>query len=329
MLPLVYHASYSQLALPSHHRFPISKYRALYDYLLSQGLAQQSQFISPTKVSVEYLTALHNQSYVEDFISGELDSKLMRRIGFPWSKALVERTLYSVAGTALTCKQAITHGCAIHLSGGYHHAHQQFGSGYCIFNDLALAAVHSLQIDDIETVLIFDCDVHQGDGTATMAAEHRSVITCSIHCQENFPARKQQSDYDIELPRGTSDKEYVETVSQTLAYLIRIHKPDLIIYDAGVDIHKDDNLGHLDVSTAGLLKRDSEVIRQAKMAEIPIACVIGGGYSKEMETLSLRHSQLVIAANSIWQLPAQGHRQARYCKQPHSTKQGVLYATRD
>ncbi|MCG9730204.1 histone deacetylase [Shewanella sp. Isolate13] len=300
-LPLVYHASYSQLALPSNHRFPISKYHALYDYLLNQGIATPSQFISPTKADFEYLAALHEQGYVEDFISGELDSKIMRRIGFPWSEHLVKRTLYSVAGTALTCKLAIKHGCALHLSGGYHHAHQHFGSGYCIFNDLALAAVYSLQIDNIETVLIFDCDVHQGDGTATMMTSHDEIITSSIHCQQNFPARKQISDYDIELSRGTSDKEYLETVKQTLAYLIRLHKPDLIIYDAGVDIHTDDNLGYFDVSTAGIRERDNEVIRQAKMAKIPIACVIGGGYSKDMVKLSLLHSQLFIAANSIWQ----------------------------
>ncbi|GIU24252.1 histone deacetylase [Shewanella schlegeliana] len=297
---MVYHASYSQLALPSNHRFPITKYRALYDYLLSQGIATQSQFISPIKASFEAITTLHDKSYVKDFISGDIDSKIMRRIGFPWSKHIVERTLYSIAGTALTCKLAIEHGCALHLSGGYHHAHQHFGSGYCIFNDLALAAVYSLQIENIETVLIFDCDVHQGDGTATLAQSSSQIITCSIHCQENFPARKQVSDYDIELARGSSDKEYVETVKQTLAYLIRLHQPDLIIYDAGVDIHTDDNLGHLDVSTDGIRERDSEVICQAKMAKIPIACVIGGGYSKEMAELSLRHSQLFIAANSIW-----------------------------
>ncbi|GIU08207.1 MULTISPECIES: histone deacetylase [unclassified Shewanella] len=301
MIPLIYHASYSKLALPSTHRFPITKYQALYDYLLEQGIAEPSQFIAPENTSTQNLKQLHQASYVDDFINGTINSKDLRRIGFPWSKALIERTLYSVAGTALTCEQAITHGCAIHLSGGYHHAHHQFGSGYCIFNDLALAANASLQLDHIETVLIFDCDVHQGDGTATIAQSLEQVITCSIHCQQNFPARKQVSDYDVELPRGTQDKHYLETVSQTLAYLIRLHKPDLIIYDAGVDIHSDDNLGYLNISTDGIYARDLEVIHQAKTAQIPIACVIGGGYSKESIPLSERHSQLFIAANNIWQ----------------------------
>ncbi|MDR8523252.1 histone deacetylase family protein [Shewanella fidelis] len=301
MLPLIYHASYSKLALPATHQFPGSKYQHLYEYLIEQGIALSCQFLAPEKVTQKYLTQLHEPSYVASFIDGSIDSKALRRIGFPWSKALVERTLYSVAGTALTCEQAIEHGCALHLSGGYHHAHHEYGSGYCIFNDLALAAMHSLQNDNIETVLIFDCDVHQGDGTATIVQSNNNIITCSLHCQENFPSRKQQSDYDIEIARGTEDKQYLETVTQTLAYLIRLHQPDLIIYDAGVDIHQDDRLGYLQISDQGLLERDKLILQQAKSANIPIACVIGGGYSKDITQLTQRHSQLFIAANDVWQ----------------------------
>lgn len=301
MLPLIYHASYSKLALPATHQFPGSKYQHLYEYLIEQGIALSSQFLAPEKVTQKYLTQLHEPSYVASFIDGSIDSKALRRIGFPWSEALVERTLYSVAGTALTCEQAIEHGCALHLSGGYHHAHHEYGSGYCIFNDLALAAIHSLQNDNIETVLIFDCDVHQGDGTATIVQSNSNIITCSLHCQENFPSRKQRSDYDIEIARGTEDKQYLETVTQTLAYLIRLHQPDLIIYDAGVDIHQDDRLGYLQISDQGLLERDKLILQQAKSANIPIACVIGGGYSKDIAKLTQRHSQLFIAANDLWQ----------------------------
>ncbi|MCL1148045.1 histone deacetylase [Shewanella marinintestina] len=300
MIPLIYHASYSKLALPATHQFPTTKYRYLYNYLLQQGIAKPSQFITPEKATAQYLSQLHCASYVDNFITGTIDARALRRIGFPWSEALVERTLYSVAGTALACDQAIKYGCAIHLSGGYHHAHHDFGSGYCIFNDLALAALNSLQNKNIDTVLIFDCDVHQGDGTATISQSIPQIISCSIHCQENFPARKQHSDYDIELARGTGDKAYLETVNQTLAYLIRLHKPDLIIYDAGVDIHNDDRLGHLAISDDGIYARDALVIQQAKSAEIPIACVIGGGYSKDTPQLNYRHSQLFIAAKAIW-----------------------------
>ncbi|MCK8044143.1 histone deacetylase [Shewanella sp. 1CM18E] len=301
MLPLVYHASYSKLALPANHQFPSTKYRYLYDYLLQQGIAIKPQFIAPEKVTAKYLNQLHDSDYVAKFIDGTIDNKAMRRIGFPWSEALVERTLYSVAGTALTCEQAIEHGCALHLSGGYHHAHHEFGSGYCIFNDLALAAMHCLQNDNIETVLIFDCDVHQGDGTATIVQSNPNIITCSVHCQKNFPSRKQHSDYDIELTRGTEDKQYLETVNQTLAYLIRLHRPDLIIYDAGVDIHQDDRLGYLNITSQGIFERDKLVLQQAKSAKIPVACVIGGGYSRDITKLNQRHSQLFIAANQVWQ----------------------------
>lgn len=300
MIPLIYHASYSKLALPSKHRFPSTKYRYLYEYLLEQKIASQSQFFASEKVTQNQLASIHCLNYVREFIAGTLDTKSMRRIGFPWSETLVERTLYSVAGTELTCLKAIEYGCAIHLSGGYHHAHHQFGSGFCIFNDISYAALQALKQPNIETVLIFDCDVHQGDGTATITTTFDNIITCSIHCQQNFPAQKQRSNYDIELPRGTADKQYLETVQQTLAYLIRLHQPDLIIYDAGVDIHIDDNLGYLDISTNGIFVRDENVIQQAKSAEIPIACVIGGGYSNDKDLLNIRHSQLFLAANTVW-----------------------------
>lgn len=300
MLPLIYHASYSKLALPSKHRFPATKYLYLYQYLLQQGIAKQSQFFAAEQVTPKALAKTHCADYVSRFINGTLDTKSIRRIGFPWSESLVARTLHSVAGTQLACLKALEYGCAIHLSGGYHHAHHRFGSGFCIFNDLTYAAQQALKQPGIDNVLIFDCDVHQGDGTATTASAFDKIITCSIHCQHNFPARKQQSNYDIELPRGTTDKYYLETVSQTLSYLIRLHQPDLIIYDAGVDIHTDDNLGYFNISTEGIFARDKVVIQQAYSAKIPIACVIGGGYSNEQHQLNIRHSQLFLAANTVF-----------------------------
>lgn len=299
-LPLVYHASYSKLALPSHHRFPSSKFQRLHQYLLENGLARPSQFHTPVPVTSTDLYTIHDKLYVDNVLAGTLETSAMRRIGFVWSQMLIERTLHSVAGTALCAQLAMSTGAALHLSGGYHHAHHEFGSGYCIFNDLLYAATTVLQHNNIDTVLIFDCDVHQGDGSATMSHRHDGVISCSIHCKENFPARKQSSHYDIELPRGTTDDAYVETVSQTLAYLIRLHSPDLILYDAGVDIHQDDDLGHLAISNDGIFARDLAVLSQAKAAKIPIAAVIGGGYSKQALELVLRHSQLFIAAKQLW-----------------------------
>jgi acetoin utilization deacetylase AcuC-like enzyme len=299
-IPLVYHASYSRLALPSHHRFPVTKYQDLYQYLLDSGLAGPGQFHQSEPVCLDALCQIHAPDYVQDILNGTLDPKAMRRIGFPWSEDLVSRTLHSVGGTALTARLALDSGIALHLSGGYHHAHHDFGSGYCLFNDLVFAAWQAIDQHGLDKVLIFDCDVHQGDGSATLSRRHAGIISSSLHCQQNFPARKQDSHYDIELPRGTHDETYLETVSQTLAYLIRLEQPDLILYDAGVDIHTDDSLGQLAISDNGLLSRDLTVLSQAKAASIPLGAVIGGGYSKQRLELIKRHSQLFIAANQIW-----------------------------
>ncbi|EGM70353.1 histone deacetylase [Shewanella sp. HN-41] len=300
MIPLVYHASYSKLALPSHHKFPTTKYANLRQYLFDNQLATPAQFHAPIAMTAQDVMQVHQKEYVEQFITGTLPTMALRRIGFPWSEALVERTLHSVAGTTLTASLAIEHGISLHLTGGYHHAHYDFGSGYCIFNDLIIAAQKVIAAKQLHSVLIFDCDVHQGDGSATLSHRHNGIISCSIHCKENFPSRKQSSHYDIELSKGVDDKAYIETVEQTLALLIRIHQPDLILYDAGVDIHQNDDLGLLNISQEGLFRRDLTVLSIAKSANIPIAAVIGGGYSRDALQLSQRHSQLFIAANHLW-----------------------------
>ena len=300
MPPLIYHASYSQLALPSQHRFPTSKYQRLYQFLLEHKLANKDDFHTPSSVDIEFLKQIHCPDYVAQFFIKKLSPQAIRRLGFPLSDGLVTRSLHSVAGTMLACDLAMSSGIALQLSGGYHHAHYHFGSGYCVFNDLIAGAVHSLARSDVDKVLIFDCDVHQGDGTATMAQAYPDIISCSVHCQENFPARKQRSDHDIELERGSGDALYLETITQTLALVIRLHQPDLIIYDAGVDVHQQDDLGHLALSTQGIFERDLLVLSMAKASNIPIACVIGGGYSKQPLELSKRHAQVFIAANKLW-----------------------------
>ncbi|MCE9678263.1 histone deacetylase [Shewanella sp. AS1] len=300
MPALVYHASYSQLALPSHHRFPQSKYQALYQYLLDHHIAKPQDFHRPSQITPEALAKIHSPTYVEQIMSRALDAKAVRRLGLPLTEAVITRSLYSVGGTVLACELAQEQGIALQLSGGYHHAHYDFGSGYCLFNDLMVAAHHAITQNGLNRVLIFDCDVHQGDGTASLSQHYADIISCSIHCQSNFPARKQHSDLDIELPQGTSESSYLEAVKQTLDLAIRLYQPELILYDAGVDIHQDDDLGHLGVSTQGIYLRDHYVISTAKQKNIPIACVIGGGYSKKPLVLSQRHTQLFIAANRVW-----------------------------
>ncbi|MBT1443181.1 histone deacetylase [Shewanella sp. JM162201] len=301
MVPLVYHTSYSQLVLPARHPFPITKYQHLQQYLLTQGIATESQFVSPAPVSIDALCRIHSAQYVQDFINGTLPAGAIRRLGFPWSENLVNRTLHSVGGSALCARLAMEHGIALHLAGGYHHAHYDFGSGYCVFNDLVFAARELIDNGLAERVMIVDCDVHQGDGTATLCQQEPDIISLSLHCDSNFPSRKPASDYDVPLAKGMGDNDYIHTLKETLSYLIRLEKPDAILYDAGVDIHQDDRLGYLDVSTQGLFERDSLVLNIAKRAGIPLAAVIGGGYSTNPLHLSERHSQLFIAAKLLWQ----------------------------
>ena len=302
-IPFVYHASYSQLALPATHRFPTTKYQRLYQHGIEQQLLFESSRYIPSAIEIDTLQAVHCPKYVDQFIRGLLGHKAQRRIGFPWSEQLVNRTLHAVNGTVLCAQLALTHGIAVHLTGGYHHAHYDFGSGFCIFNDLIIAAKSAIDSGHADKVLIFDCDVHQGDGTATLAQQYPNIISCSIHCAQNFPARKQDSDYDIDLNKGCSDQEYIEHVEQILPYLIRLHQPDLILYDAGVDIHQDDDLGYFTISSQGILARDTHVISIAKSHNIPLAAVIGGGYSRNEAELTHRHSQLLIAANELWLQP--------------------------
>ncbi|MGF1754403.1 histone deacetylase [Vibrio makurazakiensis] len=301
MTPLIYHPIYSNLPLPKGHRYPINKYKMLYDSVVELMKTETCwhdnfEFIEPTPLTIEKVKAVHDLNYVESLVSGELAAAKMRRIGFPWSEQLIERTLYSSGGTCLTAEMALEQGIAIHLSGGYHHAHFDFGSGFCLFNDLALAAHHALQFEHVETVLIIDSDVHHGDGTATLCRDNPDIITLSFHCDKNFPARKPDSDYDVPLARETEDEEFLVCFEQVVSMAIAHHQPDLIIYDAGVDIHVEDELGYLNVSTEGIFKRDTKIFEVAKSSEIPIACVVGGGYRSEHSDLVPVHMQLLRAA---------------------------------
>lgn len=295
-LQLVFHPIYSQLTLPKNHRFPIEKYQALHDRALSvySEHVQINRVQQP--VDKDLLSQVHDNDYIDDFISGSINEKAMKRIGFPWTEQFVLRTRTAVAGTIKTAELAAEHGVAINLTGGYHHAHPDFGSGFCVFNDLTLAAKQLKEQGKANRILIFDCDVHQGDGTATCAEAEPEIFTCSIHCEKNFPARKQQSDWDLGLDKHLDDNDYLQVVQETLTAAINSFKPDFIIYDAGVDIHQDDDLGLLNISTEGVFKRDKFVFQQAKQNQVPCMAVIGGGYQRDIDALTDVHMQLIHAA---------------------------------
>lgn len=299
MLPLIYHACYSELSLPSRHRYPIGKYRALYQRLQQAGVPADYFVTEPPAATTAQLALVHQPAYIAALCQGELDAKALRRIGFPWSEFLISRSLQSVGGTIATAQQALIHGCALHLSGGYHHAFAGEGAGFCLFNDLAVSA-KVLQQQGVEKILIFDCDVHQGDGCALIFADDPNIITASLHGEKNFPARKQQSDWDIGLPSHCQDQAYLEAVQQSLDYLLALHQPDLVLYDAGVDIHQDDDLGLLQISTAGVYQRDLLVLSRCQQAKIPVAAVIGGGYQRDITALTEIHLQLFKAALQLF-----------------------------
>ena len=262
--------------------------------------------MTPIAATPAELSLVHEASYIHSLCSGDIDAKAMRRIGFPWSEFLIKRSLLSVGGTIQTAQLAMRHGMALHLSGGYHHAFTGEGSGFCLFNDLAVAA-RVLQQQGVDKILIFDCDVHQGDGTALIFAEDRQIITASLHGEKNFPARKQLSDWDLALPNGCTDTPYLEAVQQSLDYLLALHQPDLVLYDAGVDIHQQDDLGLLSISTQGILERDQLVINRCHELKIPLAAVIGGGYQRDLTALTAVHLQLFKAAFACRQLPINIH----------------------
>ena len=294
---MVYHPCYSDLALPERHRYPIEKYRYLQQQLLQLGVPA-THFSCPTAITADELALVHCPAYIQSLADGSIDSKAMRRIGFPWSAQLYQRSLYSVGGTVLTAQLALQHGIALHLSGGYHHAFYAEGSGFCLFNDLVVAA-KTLLAQGLDKILLFDLDVHQGDGSALLLADEPRIISCSLHCEKNFPYRKQASDWDIALAKDCNDSEYLQAVEQSLSSLLQWHQPELVLFDAGVDIHRDDELGLLNISTQALYQRDLMVLQHCTARNIPVAAVIGGGYQRNIAALVQLHLQLFKAAFTL------------------------------
>lgn len=298
-LPLVYHPDYS-FAFPARHRFPMEKFGLLYEHVKSLGIASTHNVYRPGACPTRFLTLAHCPDYVRRFIKGELTPKELRRLGLPWSEALVKRTCISPMGTVLTAQLALENGIACHLAGGTHHAFYDAASGFCIFNDLAIAAKALVQKSRVNRVLIFDCDVHQGDGTASILQDDPNVMTCSLHCEKNFPVKKAKSDWDVGLPKGMSDEAYLAEVRQQLEYCLTTFQPDMVLYDAGVDIYQDDPLGLLSVSEAGIRQRDAFVIETCLQKKIPIATVIGGGYDDDRLALAKRHGLVVEEADRLY-----------------------------
>lgn len=298
-LPLIYHEDYSP-DFPPDHRFPMDKFRLLRDHLIDSGLTTDAQLFRPQVCPTDILALAHDPGYISRYMEGALSREDQRRLGLPWTEDLARRTVRAVGGSLLTAELALQYGLACHLAGGTHHAHYDYPAGFCIFNDLAIISQYLLHSGRVDRVLIFDCDVHQGDGTARILEHTDDAITVSLHCEKNFPARKAQSDWDMPLPMGMGDDDYLKVVDDTLNYLLPLYRPDLVLYDAGVDVHKDDALGYLQLTDAGVARRDEAVMRHCLGRDIPVMGVIGGGYSKDREALARRHGILHHSAQRVW-----------------------------
>jgi acetoin utilization deacetylase AcuC-like enzyme len=298
-VPLVYHPSYS-FPFPDRHRFPMEKFRLLHERLRDSGVAGAANLHRPGRARPALLSLAHCPEYLDRFLGNRLGEREAKRMGLPWSEDLVRRTCIAPMGTLLTAQLALKHGIACHLAGGTHHAHYDFGSGFCILNDLAITARALRAGGLVERVLIFDCDVHQGDGTAAILAGDPDLFTCSIHCEKNFPTRKSRSDLDVGLPVGLEDDGYLAVVEETLADLLRQLQPDLVLYDAGVDVYAGDPLGRLAVSLTGLAERERRVLTLCREHGVPVATVIGGGYDDDRPALARRHALVSEAAHQLW-----------------------------
>jgi acetoin utilization deacetylase AcuC-like enzyme len=289
-----FYADHYVLPLPVGHRFPMEKYRKLRDLVSQLDGVQLENAPSITDTQILYA---HDPSYLIKVLQGSLSPQEQQEIGFPWSMQMVERSRRSAGATLAAVKSALTEGLAGNLAGGTHHAYRNKGSGFCVFNDSAIAArTIQKEISPQLKVAIIDLDVHQGNGTASILENDSSIFTLSIHGENNFPFTKEVSDLDIGLPDETGDEFYLSALHQGLETLDASFKPDLIIYLAGADPHEGDRLGKLSVSKEGMRERDEYVFQYGLDRQIPIAFSMAGGYGKEIESTVDIHFQTIQTA---------------------------------
>lgn len=289
-LPIIASPDYDA-PLPPGHRFPMGKFRALADVLQARDLVPEG-FARPEPADEGLLCLAHERAYVRRVLARSLHPQEERRIGLPVTEDVAKRARAAVGGTLLTARLALAYGLACNTAGGSHHAFHGGGAGFCVFNDVAIAALALLAEGKVKRVLIIDLDVHQGDGTALILADEPRAYTFSMHCQSNFPSVKPPSDRDIGLARGTGDAHYLEVLEGALPEVFAAARPDLIFYNAGVDVHEADQLGQLCLSDAGLAAREAMVLDFARATGVPLASVLGGGYGADVHAVALRHAIL-------------------------------------
>jgi acetoin utilization deacetylase AcuC-like enzyme len=285
--------------LPAGHRFPVEKYAMLRERVVSEGIVAPERVMDPAAATDEMLRLVHTADYVERFVDGAMSEPELRRLGFPWSPALVERSRRAVGGTIAAARHALACGTGMNLAGGTHHAFPDHGEGFCVFNDVAIA-IRLLRAEGaIARVAVVDLDVHQGNGTHAIFAGDDEVLTFSMHGRRNYPFEKVAGTVDIDLEDGTQDAEYLRRLADALPRVLHAAQPDLVVYLAGADPHEGDRLGRMKLTFAGLARRDGMVLEACREVGLPVAVVIAGGYGRRIEdTVAVHVATARIAAAS-------------------------------
>lgn len=296
MARTLYYCDHHEIPLPAGHKFPITKYRLLRERLAGDGFFQFEQAPAADR---ETLERAHEAAYVSAFLDGTLAAAIMRRIGFPWSEGLVKRTLASVGGTLGASRMALETGWGGNLAGGTHHAFRAEGSGFCVFNDLAVAILSLRAESGLERAAVIDLDVHQGDGTALIFEDDPDVLTFSMHGRNNFPFRKQRSRIDVDLEDGTADECYLTRLAEALPAVFDF-APDVVFYQSGVDALASDRLGRLSLTHEGLKRRDRMVLERARSYGAPLVVTLGGGYSDPVELTAEAHANTFRMAAEVF-----------------------------
>jgi acetoin utilization deacetylase AcuC-like enzyme len=295
----VFYSDHFVLPLPEGHRFPMVKYSMLRERVARDGICGPGELSTPRAVTDQEILRAHAPDYLKRVVSGTLTQKEMRRIGFPWSERMVERSRRASGGTLSACLAALDEGFAANLAGGTHHAFSDRGEGYCVFNDSAIAARAVQTAGLVERVVIIDTDVHQGNGTAAILRADPTVFTFSIHSAKNFPFNKEESDLDTPLPDGAGDTVFLATLESGLQAALDAADADLAIYLAGADPFEGDRLGRLSVTKSGLAERDRIVLETCRERGIPVAVTMAGGYAREVEDTVDIHFQSIRRAADL------------------------------
>jgi acetoin utilization deacetylase AcuC-like enzyme len=295
----VFYSDHFVLPLPEGHRFPMVKYSMLRERVARDGICGPGELRTPRAVRDEEILRAHAPDYLERVVSGTLTEKEMRRIGFPWSEKMVERSRRASGGTLGACLVSLDEGFAANLAGGTHHAFSDRGEGYCVFNDSAIAARAVQAAGLVERVVVIDTDVHQGNGTAAILHGDPTVFTFSIHGAKNFPFHKEESDLDAPLPDGAGDTEFLSTLESGLEAALEAADASLAIYLAGADPFEGDRLGRLSVTKSGLAERDRIVLETCREHGIPVAVTMAGGYASEVEDTVDVHFQSIRRAADL------------------------------